>query len=170
MRRATGPAVAVRWGAAVRRGVAGGRRTAVRLGLVAAWSLGIVGIGTSLAGCGGGFRAADLFIVQRTGTAPGADLTMVFNEEGAVRCDGGQPRTIGDEQLVLARGIQEDLKEAASEHLVLPARPGSVFGYYLRDENGSVRFADNSLRQSKAMRELQELVLEVGRRVCASVP
>jgi hypothetical protein len=125
-----------------------------------------LGAAALFAGCGGGVRAADLFVVERMGSVPGAKLTLLVNEEGGVRCNGGPVRKMSDPQLVLARGVQEDLKEAASEHLVLPALRGSVFGYYLRDENGYVRFADNSLKQSKAMRELQELVLEVGQKVC----
>jgi hypothetical protein len=119
-----------------------------------------------LTGCGGGIISPDLFVVQRSGSVPGASLTLVVNDGGSVRCDGGPALAISDSQLVLARGIQEDLKEAAGRHLSLPARPGSVLSYYLRDQDGTVRFSDNSVGQSKVMRELQELVLEVGRGVC----
>ena len=118
------------------------------------------------AGCGGGIALPDLFILQRSGNVAGASLTLVVNEGGTVRCDGGPPRPISDRQLVLARGIQEELKEQAANHLSLPAKPGSVLNYYLRDENGTVRFSDNSAGQSKIMHELQAFVLEVGRGVC----
>jgi hypothetical protein len=117
-------------------------------------------------GCGGGVLSGDLFEVKRTGSVPGASLTLVVNEGGTVRCNGGKPLPIGDPQLVLARGIQEELKEAVSNHQYLPPRAGSVFGYYLRDEEGYVRFSDNSAGQSKIMRELQGFVLDVGRGVC----
>jgi hypothetical protein len=117
-----------------------------------------------LTGCGGGIASSDLFVVQRSGS--GASLTLVVNEGGTVRCDGGPSLSISDSQLVLARGVQEELKEAASRHLSLPAKPGSVFSYYLRDEDGTVRFSDNSAGQSKIMHELQAFVLEVGRGVC----
>jgi hypothetical protein len=121
---------------------------------------------TLLAGCGGGVQAADLFIVSRSGTVPGANLTLLVNEEGVVHCDGGPSLHISDSQLVLARGIQEELQEQASKHLYLPPRAGSVFSYYLRDEEGTVRFSDNSVGQPKALRELQELVLQLGQGVC----
>lgn len=120
----------------------------------------------TLSGCGGGIASPDLFIVQRSGSVAGASLTLVVNDGGTVRCDGGPPHAISDSQLVQARGIQEDLKEATSKHLSLPPRPGSVLGYYLRDEDGHVRFSDNSAGQSKIMHELQVFVLEVGRGVC----
>jgi hypothetical protein len=110
--------------------------------------------------------SSDLFEVKRSGSIPGASLTLVVNEGGTVRCDGGPALPISDPQLVLARGIQEELKEAASQHLYLPPRPGSVLSYHLRDEDGHVRFSDNSVGQSKTMHELQGFVLEVGREVC----
>ena len=69
-------------------------------------------------------------------------------------------------QLVQARAIQEDLRDPASKHVSLPARPGSVFSYYLRDENGSVRFADDSAGQPAAFRNLALFVLQTAQRVC----
>ena len=122
---------------------------------------------TLLAGCGGGVQAADLFVVSRSGSGPGANLTLLVNEEGVIHCNGGPPLHISDSQLVQARGIQEELREPASKHLYLPPRPGSVFSYYLRDEEGTVRFSDNSVGQRKALRELQGLVLQLGQGVCA---
>ena len=120
----------------------------------------------ALSGCGGGIASPDIFIVQRSGSVAEASLTLLVNDGGTVRCDQGPPLPISDSQLVLARGIQEELKEAASKHLALPARPGSVLSYYLRDQDGTVRFSDNSPGQSKIMRELQAFVLRVAQGVC----
>jgi hypothetical protein len=125
-----------------------------------------LGVLVLLAGCGNQVTLPDLFIVYRSGTVPGAHLTLLVNEGGQVHCDGGPALQLSDPQLVKARGVQEELHEATSKHVYLPARRGSVFSYYLRDEEGYLRFSDNSLGQSKAMRELQELVLEVGQKVC----
>jgi hypothetical protein len=120
-----------------------------------------------LAGCGGnGVVAADLFIVYRSGSVPGAKLTLLVNEEGVIHCDGGPARPISDSQLVLARGIQEELQGPASSHLSLPPKPGSVFSYYVRDQDGAVRFSDNSAGKPKALRELQALVLRLAQGVC----
>jgi hypothetical protein len=127
-------------------------------------------------GCGGGVELADLFEVQRSGSVPGAGLTLVVNEGGAVRCGQGSPRPgsvqsspvrqLSDPQLVLARGIQEELQSPSSKHLALPPRPGSVFSYYVRDSEGTVRFADNSAGQPAVLRHLAYFVLEVAQRVC----
>jgi hypothetical protein len=118
-----------------------------------------------IAGCGG-IKAPDLFIVQRTGSIPGARLTLLVNEEGGVRCNGGPQLKLGDPQLVQARAIQEDLRGPAAKHISLPARAGSVLRYYLRDENGSVSFADNSAGQSRVLRNVALFVLQTAQQVC----
>ncbi len=118
----------------------------------------------AIAGCGESVELPDLFVVRRTGG--GAKLTLIVNEGGGVRCDGEATRQLSDAQLVLARGLQEELESPSAKHLVLPARPGSVFGYDLRDEKGTVRFADNSAGQTPAMRHLAYLVLEIEQKVC----
>ncbi len=97
----------------------------------------------ALRGCGG-VLSPDLFIVYRSGSGPGAKLTMLVNEEGVVHCNNGPARHLSDPQIIEARTIQEDLEEPAAKHESLPAEPGSVLSYYLRDANGTVRFSDNS--------------------------
>ena len=124
----------------------------------------------ALAACGG-VTAPDLFIVQRSGDGPHARLTLLVNEEGGVSCNGAAARNgrklkLSDSALVEARAIQEDLKEPASDHLTLAPQPESVLSYSVRDENGSVRFSDNSRRQPKVLRELALFVLQTAQRVC----
>ncbi len=123
-----------------------------------------------LAGCGGAFKAPDLFIVQRSGSIPGASLTLVVNEEGGVTCNASAAqkptRKLSDAQLIEARAIQEEISEQVSAHTALAPRPGSVLSYTLRDESGSVRFADNSAGQPKVFRKLALFVLQVAQKVC----
>lgn len=120
---------------------------------------------SALGGCGG-VIAADLFVVTRTGPAAGQSLTLLVNEEGVVHCNGGPPLKLRDAQLVQARGIQEDIHDAAASHLSLAPRSGSVFSYSLRDADGSVRFADDSAAQPHVLRELALFVTQVGQQVC----
>lgn len=136
------------------------RRIVVR-GLAAA------GLATAVAwgsGCGESVELPDLFLIQRTGGA--GKLTLLVNEGGAVRCNGGPVRQLTDSQLVLARGLQEELLTPSSKHLMLPPRSGSVFSYAVRDEKGTVRFADNSSGQPSVLHQLQAFVLEVAQKVC----
>lgn len=119
----------------------------------------------ALAGCGG-IKAHDLFLVQRSGSVPGAQLTLLVNDEGGVRCNGGPQRKLGDAQLIEARAIQEDLRGPAAKHLTLPPGPRPVFSYRVRDEDGSVSFSDDSSGQPAVFHRLVLLVLRTAQRVC----
>ena len=68
-------------------------------------------------------------------------------------------------QLVQARAIQEELHAPASQRLSLPAAPGSVIAYYVRDEAGTVRFSDNSPGQPAVLRRLALFVLQAAQQV-----
>jgi hypothetical protein len=130
----------------------------------------VVAAAAAMVGCGG-VLSPDLFIVYRTGNSPGAKLTMLVNEEGVVQCnpDPAHPRApyhLSDPQVIEARTIQEALKTPASQHQSLPAGPGSVLSYYVRDQDGSVRFADNSRDQPAVTRKLALFVLSVAQGVC----
>jgi hypothetical protein len=130
-----------------------------------ATSLCALGAAGALTGCGG-VKAADLFVVTRTGAAPQAHLTLLVNEEGNVHCNGGPVLKLSDPQLVQARALQEELHDSAARNLVLPPRPGSVLGYVVRDESGTVRFSDNSAAQPAVLRQLALFVLQVAQQVC----
>jgi hypothetical protein len=119
-----------------------------------------------LAGGCGGVKAADLFLIQRSGSTPHARLTMLVNEEGGVRCNGGPVLKLSDHQLVIAKATQEELHEAASSNLSLPPATGSVFTYSLRDEDGTIRFSDNSAHQPGVLRQLQLFVVQTAQQVC----
>jgi len=120
-----------------------------------------------LTACGcGGIVSPDLFVVNRTGSTPGAKLTLLVNEEGVVHCNGGPPLHLSDPQIIEARTIQEALHDPASRHESLRAAPGSVLSYHVRDADGSVRFSDNSPGQPAVMHKLAFFVLTVAQGVC----
>jgi predicted metal-dependent peptidase len=119
----------------------------------------------AIGGCGG-IKAADLFVVERSGSVPGAGLTLLVDEEGNVRCNGGEELKLSDPQIIQARALQEELKEPAEAGMSLPAKAGSVLSYRVRDENGLVSFADDSGGQPKVLRNLALFVLQVAQGVC----
>jgi hypothetical protein len=129
----------------------------------------LVCLAVALSSCGG-VLSPDLFVVYRTGSYPGAKLTMLVNEEGVVQCNPTSTHPIthrlSDSQIIEARTIQEDLHDPASHHESFAAAPGSVLGYYVRDQDGSVRFADNSRGQPPVTRKLAAFVLTVAQGVC----
>jgi len=93
-----------------------------------------------VSGCGA--AAPDVFLLTRSGSIPGARLTLLVNDSGTVRCNGGAPRALPDKRLLDARRIAEDLSEQAHDDLTLPAPRGSVLRYRLRTEDGTVTFSD----------------------------
>jgi hypothetical protein len=134
---------------------------------VAAWlaAAALLLAALALASCGG-VISPDLFAVERSGGGARAPLSLVVSEEGVVHCNRGAGSRLSDPAVIEARTIQEELHGAATHHLALPARPGSVFGYRVRDAEGSVSFADNSAGQPTVLRHLQLFVLQVARGVC----
>jgi hypothetical protein len=139
-------------------------------GLLGVVLTGLIGVAVGASGCGG-VLSPDLFVVYRTGSSTGAKLTMLVNEEGVVHCNPspthpGPSRHLSDPQVIEARTIQEDLHGPASRHESFPALPGSVLAYYVRDQDGSVRFADNSRGQPVVTRKLALFVLKVAQGVC----
>jgi hypothetical protein len=131
------------------------------------WALAtcVLAAGAIVAGCG--VSAADLFIVTRSGSGPHAHLTLLVNEEGGVTCNGRPAaRKLEDPQIKEAREIQEELEKPSASNLSLPSRPGSVLRYDVRDEKGSVRFADNSAGQPAVLHKLQLFVLQSSQEVC----
>src|SRR3954471_479275 len=117
-----------------------------------------------LAGCG--TPSADLFAVNRAGSVPGAKLAMVVSDGGTVTCNGAKAVSLTNDQLLDARELQRDLKDAAERHLELPPRAGSVFRYEVRTPDGTVRFADNSPGARGALARLTLFVRDVAKQQC----
>jgi hypothetical protein len=119
-----------------------------------------------LVGCAG-VTAADLFVVNRSGATPGAQLTLLVDEEGGVTCNGRLAhKKLEDAQIVKAREIQEELQRPSAAHLSLPPRAGSTLSYGVRDESGTVSFADNSAGQPVVLHKLQLFVLQTAQQIC----
>jgi len=92
-------------------------------------------------GCGGE-TAPDLFLLTRTGSLPGARLTLLVNDSGTVRCNGGAPRMLPDPRLLDARRIAEDLADDAKAGLTLPAPRAALLRFRVRTQDGTVTFSD----------------------------
>ena len=110
------------------------RRVGVAVALVLALA--------ALAACGA--RSPDLLVVERSGSIPGAKLTLLVNDGGTVRCNGGAEHRLSAPQLLQARMIVRDLEKDADRERRLPPGPGSILRYRLRMEAGTVEFSDTS--------------------------
>ena len=115
------------------------------IGRPAAFGLSAIGAATVLAGCGLNVQSPDLFTLSRTGQ--GKPLTMLVNDSGTIRCDGGKTKSLPDPLLLDARDLADDLNKDAQNKLQLPAAgAGSVFSYKVTLEDGTVSFSDTSAR------------------------
>lgn len=147
------------------RGLDTARRPAFRAGGTRVAALGACAALAAVAAMGcAGVKPPDLFVLERSG--PGGKLTLLVDEQGGLRCNGARKPPLSDPQLIQARAIQEELAIPSGEHLSLAPRPRSVFSYRVRDESGSVAFADNSSAQPKVLRNLALFVLQVAQQNC----
>lgn len=132
----------------------------------------VLAVLTALAAGGCGRASADLFVVERTGTIPGARLTLLVGDGGTVACDRRAPREITSEQLIEARSIVRDLagEEAkpgpARRGVELPPGPGAIMRYDVRAESGSVAFSDTSRDQPPVFFAIAKLTRDLARNVC----
>jgi hypothetical protein len=139
------------------------RLLAVATGLAAA----------SLAAACSGPMPADLFLVQRSGTIPGAKLTLRLTDDGGAFCNAGQRRELTSAQLITARELRRELdgeKDSdtglAEKHIML--KPGRVttLSYRVRSEGGTVAFSDTSSHQPQAFYRLAQLTRDVAQTAC----
>ncbi len=121
-------------------------------------------LGVVAGGCG--TPSADLFVVQRSGTVPAANLRLLVSDGGTVRCNGGKERDLGDARLLGARDLARELVRYARRHLALAPGPSAVLTYRVLLEDGTVRFSDTSRGQSLVLRRVAFFTREVAQSVC----
>jgi hypothetical protein len=119
----------------------------------------------ALVGCGGG-APADLFVVTRSGSIPGARLTLRMTDDGRASCNGRPLVDVTSPQLLVARQAARDLEEPARAHLRLPAGAASVLSYRVRGEEGEVAWSDSSRGQPPVLFRLAKLTRDVARGAC----
>jgi hypothetical protein len=105
------------------------------------------------AGCGLNIQAPDLFVLTRTGQ--GSKLTLLVNDSGTIRCNGGRPRPLSDPLLLQARDLASGLGGDAQHHLRIPSSPDSVYRYRLRLAQGTISFPDTAAASGRFPRLAQ---------------
>lgn len=130
----------------------------------------------AVAGCG--TPSADLFVVNRSGTIPGAKLELHVSDGGYVTCNGGAQMNISSQQLIDARAMLHELEGDNAKggddgvdgpidrDLKLAPKPGSTLTYEVRGEEGTVRFSDNSVGQPQVFYELARFTRAMAKDVC----
>jgi hypothetical protein len=120
-------------------------------------------VAAALGGCGLDVQSPDLFLLTRTGQGPA--LTLLVNDGGTIRCDGGKARPLPDSLLIQARTLATDLNKDAKARLHLPPTRGSVARYTVKLQNGTVTFPDTAASQRHELAETELFALQ-GAKVC----
>jgi hypothetical protein len=113
-----------------------------------------------------GRTSPDLFVLERSGSIPGARLHLRVHDDGLVRCNRGAKRRLPDQRLLEAREIARGLERPAERGTALAPGRGSILRYRLRLEQGTVTFADTSRGQVEAMFKVQRFARRVARETC----
>jgi hypothetical protein len=119
-----------------------------------------------LCGCGFDVGAPDLFLLTRAGQ--GGKLTLLVNDGGTVRCDGGRTRPLADPLLLQARDLASSLGGDARERLRIPSPANSVYRYTIRLEQGTIAFPDTAAASGKYPRlaQAEQFALKTAQQAC----
>jgi hypothetical protein len=118
----------------------------------------------ALAGCGADYP--DLLVVTRTGSLPAARLTLLVNDGGTVRCNGGEVLQMPPRPLLDAREIARELAEEAREDLVLPRPPRALLRFRMETQDGTVTFSDTDAASRPLLGRLVALTRLIAQDVC----
>jgi hypothetical protein len=115
-------------------------------------------------GCGFDVQSPDLFQVTRTGQ--GQKLTLLVNDAGTIVCNGGKPKALPDRLLLQARDLATNLNDDAKAKRRFTARPGSVFSYTVKVQNGTFTFPDIAAGARKEFSQLELFVVQAAADPC----
>jgi hypothetical protein len=93
-----------------------------------------------LSGCGLQISSPDLFLLKRSGE--GTAVSLLVNDGGTIRCNGGQAEPLPDALLISARDLASQLDKDVKAQLRVPAGAHSVFTYSVRLQGGTISFPD----------------------------
>ena len=123
---------------------------------------GLVAAGTG--GCGLNVQSPDLFLLTRTGE--GNKLTLLVNDGGTIRCDGGRARQLAAPLLLRARDLANSLDADAKRSLRIAPTPNSVFRYMIRLQNGTIAFPDMAARARPELAQAELFAVQVAQQAC----
>ena len=118
----------------------------------------------ALPGCGA--ASPDLFLLTRAGSTPGAHLTLLVNDGGTVRCNGGAPRPLSAKQLLAARDVTSSIQKDAQKTLDLSAPPGALLRFHVRSQDGTVTFSDLDAARRPELAKAVAFTQDVAHSVC----
>jgi hypothetical protein len=117
-------------------------------------------------GCGGTQKAADLFLVKRSGSIPGANLTLLVSDNSTVSCNGGVPRQLPGDLLVEARGLTEDLAADITKPVAEVPQVKPIYSFTVKLGAGTASWQDGSTGLPQSFLKLSQLTRQIAKGVC----
>jgi hypothetical protein len=109
-------------------------------------------------------QAADLFLLTRTGQ--GSKLTLLVNDSGTIRCNGGKAKPISNATLIAARDLSDNLATDAQNGLTIPEPAGSVYYFRIRMQQGTIAFPDKAAGRRQALAQAELFATQAAQRDC----
>jgi hypothetical protein len=123
-----------------------------------------IAVALVLSGCGLSVQSPDLFQLTRQGQ--GTKLTMLVNDSGTIRCDGGQAKPLADKLLLQARDLAGSLDTDAKSGLKLPTPPGTIYSYTVKLKSGTISFPDRSGAKHPELAQTELFATEAANGAC----
>lgn len=125
----------------------------------------LIAVAAAVPAIGCGAAAPDLFEVERSGADRNANVDLVVDDGGTVRCNG-TPHELGAERLLRARQLVRDLEPQAELGIELPPGPRTQLSYRVEMERGSVAFSDTSPGIPRTFQRVAGFTKDVAEDVC----
>jgi hypothetical protein len=123
------------------------------------------GVSIALAGCGLNVQSPDLFLLKRSGQ--GQTLTLLVNDGGTIRCNGGKPKPLSDPMLLQARALATSLGPDAKAKLqIATAAPGSVNFYTVKLQDGKITFPDTAAASHHELAQAELFAVQAAQSYC----
>jgi hypothetical protein len=128
------------------------------------WLLAALPVCVLLCGCGFDVQSPDLFLLTRTGHT--GRLTLLVNDGGTIRCNGGPARHLSDPLLIQARGLASDLDKDAEAGLKISSTRDSVARYTIKLQNGTITFPDTAGARRHELAEAELFAVQAAQQAC----
>ncbi|MGZ4178792.1 MAG: hypothetical protein ACXVUX_21485 [Solirubrobacteraceae bacterium] len=116
-----------------------------------------------LAGCFD-VQSPDLFLLTRTGQR--SKLTLLLNDGGTIRCNGGKAKPVSNTTLITARDLSGNLATDAQNKLTIPKAPGSVYYFTIKLQQGTVSFPDRAAAGRKVLAQAELFAAQTAQQDC----
>jgi hypothetical protein len=126
-------------------------------------ALALISLSLTVAGCFN-VQSPDLFLLTRTGT--GGKLTLLVNDGGTIRCNGGPAKPLADKLLIQARDLAGTLDNDAKQGLHISRSANSVAAYTIKLQHGTISFPDTAARKRSELAQAELFAVQVTQGPC----